>query len=186
MRIYFECELKYILLKLINNEGNIDEKGSKLMDEITNKDLKYEIIHSPEEDINNFSDFLRIEQEYVLNKVELDKGIGKNTLLKENVFLLFLSAITRIPLIIIVKTGRGKNLSAQLIYKSMKGIYSKNKFFKKFPKIIQTYFQGSEFTQLADVENLFNKAKNKLNYYKKNKLELPISMILFNNLEFSL
>jgi len=68
----------------------------------------------------------------------------------------------------------------------MKGIYSKNKFFKKFPKIIQTYFQGSEFTQLADVENLFNKAKNKLNYYKKNKLELPISMILFNNLEFSL
>ena len=113
MRIYFECELKYILLKLINNEGNIDEKGSKLMDEITNKDLKYEIIHSPEEDINNFSDFLRIEQEYVLNKVELDKGIGKNTLLKENVFLLFLSAITRIPLIIIVKTGRGKNLSAQ-------------------------------------------------------------------------
>ena len=28
MRIYFECELKYILLKLINNEGNIDEKGS--------------------------------------------------------------------------------------------------------------------------------------------------------------
>ena len=95
MSIYFECELKYILLKLINNEGNIDEKGSELMDEITNQDLKYEIIHCPEEDINNFSDFLRIEQEYILNKIELDKGISKNTLLKENIFLFFLSAITR-------------------------------------------------------------------------------------------
>ena len=92
------------------------------MDEITNQDLKNEISKRPEEIIKNFSDFLRIEQEYVLNKVELDKGIGKNTLLKENLFLLFLSAITRIPLIIIGKPGSGKNLSAQLIYKSMKGI----------------------------------------------------------------
>ena len=89
MRIYFECELKYILLKLINNEGNIDEKGSKLMDEITNQDLKYEIIHCPEEDINNFSDFLRIEQEYILNKIELDKGIGKNTLFKRKCIFIF-------------------------------------------------------------------------------------------------
>ena len=52
MRIYFECELKYILLKLINNEGNIDEKGSELMDEITNQDLKKEILNRPEEIIN--------------------------------------------------------------------------------------------------------------------------------------
>jgi len=46
-----------------------------------------------------------------------------------------LSAIARIPLIIIGKPGSGKNLSAQLIiYKSMKGIYSKNKFFKNSQK----------------------------------------------------
>jgi len=45
-----------------------------------------------------------------------------------------LSAIARIPLIIIGKPGSGKNLSAQLIYKSMKGIYSENKFFKNSQK----------------------------------------------------
>jgi len=67
----------------------------------------------------------------------------------------------------------------------MKCIYFKNKFFKKFPKIIKTYFQGSESTKLIDIEKLFNKAKNKLNYYKKNKLDLHISKILFNNLELS-
>ena len=41
------------------------------------------------------------------------------------------------------KSSSGKSLRIQLINKSMKG-NSKNKFFKKFPKIIQTYFQDSE------------------------------------------
>ena len=167
-----------------------ENKGGNLVDQMMDQNLKKEISNRPEEIINNFGDFIKIEQEYVLNKIELDKGIGKNTLLKENVFLLFLSVITSIPLIIIGKPGSGKSLSAQLITKSMKGIYSKNKFFKKFPKIIQTYFQGSQSTEPVDVENLFDKAKNKLdNFVKKinenkgNKdLQLPISMILFDEL----
>ena len=47
----------------------------------------------------------------------------------------------------------------------MKGIYSKNQFFRQFPKIIQTYFKGSQSTQIVDIENLYETAKNKLNYY---------------------
>ena len=42
------------------------------------------------------------------------------------------------------KSSSDKSLSIQLINKSMKGIYSKNKFFKKLPKIIPKYFQDSE------------------------------------------
>ena len=181
-RSNFDNLLRNSLLKLIINQLNDDMKGKDLMEQIKDEEFGKEILKRPEEIIRNFSDFLKIEQDYLLNKIELDKGIGKNTLLKENVFLLFLSVITNIPLIIIGKPGTGKSLSAQLIDKSMKGIYSKNKFFKQFPKIIQTYFQGSESTQPVDVENLFDKASNRLNYYKDNKLELPISMILFDEL----
>jgi len=47
-----------------------------LIEQIKNQDLKNEIINRPEEEINNFSDFTKIEQEYVLNKIELDKGIN--------------------------------------------------------------------------------------------------------------
>lgn len=90
--------------------------------------------------------------------------------------------VTNIPLIIIGKTDTGKSLSAQLIDKSKKGIYSKNKFFKQFPKIIQTNFQGSESTKPVDVENLFDKVSNRLKYFKENNLELSISMILFDEL----
>jgi hypothetical protein len=67
----------------------------------------------------------------------------------------------------------------------MEGIYSKNKFLKKFPKIIQTYFQGSESTIPEDDEYLFDIAKNKLKYCKKNKLEFPKSMILFKELRLA-
>ena len=184
IRNNFEIELRKTLLKLINNEivEKNEGKEGNLIDQIKNEDLKKEISFRNEAITNNFSDFLKIEQEYLLNQIELDKGIGKNTLLKENIFLLFVSVVTSIPLIIIGKPGSGKSLSAQLITKSLRGKYSNNKFFQMYPKIIQTYFQGSESTLPEDVETLFDKAGNKLKYYKENKLELPISMILFDEL----
>ena len=49
--------------------------------------------------------------------MDLDKDIGKNSLLKENIFSLFVSVITNIPFIIIGKPGMGKSLSVLLICK---------------------------------------------------------------------
>ena len=86
--------------------------------------------------VNQFSDLLKIEEEFLLDQIELDKGLDKNNLLKENIFLTFLSLITKIPLIIVGNSGTGKSLGIQLIYKSMRGKYSKNKFFQNFPQII--------------------------------------------------
>ena len=185
IRENFEAVLRPILLKLVTGEKNTDEKGNTLMEQIKSNKLFYdEISKRPIEEIYKFSDFLKIELDFLIEQIELDKGIGKNTLLKENVFLLFLSVLTNIPLIIIGKPGTGKSLSAQLIYKSMKGKYSKNEFFRNFPQIIQLYFQGSESTRPEDVESLFDKAKKKFESFKRKrkKEELPIIMVLFDEL----
>ena len=121
---------------------------------------------------------MKIEEEYLLNKVKFDEGIGKNNLLRENIFLLFVSIITKIPLIIIGKPGTGKSLSAKIMKNSMEGKYSIEKFFQDLPEIIQTYFQGSESTNPEDVENLFKIAEEKL---KQNSTQKEIiSMILFD------
>jgi hypothetical protein len=184
----FEVEIRPILLKLINNDeqNNSEEKGETLLEQMSNEELKKEIEHRSEKIGKNFSDFLKIEQDYLIEQIkDLDKGIGKNSLLKENLFLLFVSILTSIPLIIIGKPGTGKSLSAQIIKKSMKGKYSSNKFFIEFKKKIQTYFQGSESTIPEDVENLIEKSSKKLKYYKdniKDLLDLPISMALFDEL----
>ena len=107
--------------------------------------------------------------------------------MKENLFLLFLSLNSNLPLILKGKPGTSKNLSAQLISKTMKGKYSRNKFFQLFPEVELTYFQGSELTQPKDVENLFNIAEKKLLFLRDNnkKERLLISMILFDKMELA-
>ena len=191
----FNNRLQKALLKLVNSVENkakdesIEEEKSEnisLIDKINYKSLKEDL---RQETVEHFSDILKIEEEFLLDKIELNSGIGKNNLLKENVFLLFIAVTTKIPLIIIGKPGTGKSLSAQLINKSMRGKYSKEKFFKKFPQIIQTYFQGSESTNPEDIEKLFQIAEGKYKFFaeQKNvkKEELPISEILFDEMGLS-
>ena len=68
----------------------------------------------------------------------------------------------------------------------MRGKYSKDIFFRQYPQIVLTYFQGSESTKPEDIDKLFEIAENKLEFYKKNEEfkneKLPISMILFDEL----
>ena len=178
----FENMLRSHFLDLVNNGIALEEKTGNLISDIKNESFRAEIKNRPKEQIKNFSDFLKIEENFLIKQIELDKGIGENSLLKENLFLLFVSVITNIPLIIIGKPGSGKSLSAKLITKSLKGKFSNNKFFQLFPQIIQTYFQGSRSTEPKDVSELFEKAEKKLSYYKHEKKKLPISMILFDEL----
>ena len=193
----FDNELRNILLDLVNDvknefkkedetiniskEDDEENKGGTLAEEIKNADLEKEI---KLQDIKFFSDFIKREEDFLIEKIELNKGIGKNNLLKENVFLLFLSVVTNIPLIIIGKPGTGKSLSAKLIKDSMGGKYSKDKFFRKYPQIIQTYFQGSDSTKPEDVEKVFEMGENIIKHYKEkySQEQLPISMILFDEI----
>jgi len=180
IRRNFEVELRPIFFELINNEKT-EEKNGNLIDQIKNEQFRNEIrIRS--EDIKKFGDFIKIEEDYLFEQVKPEKGIGKNSLLKENLFLLFVSLITNIPLIIIGKPGTGKSLSVQLINRCMKGKYSDKGFFKLFPKVVQTYFQGSDSTKPEDVEILFDKAKKKYKKIKEKNLDLPISEALFDEL----
>ena len=153
------------------------------MDQIKNKDFYEEVCARPEENIRYcFSDFLKVEEEYLINTIEIEKGIAKNNLLKEIIFPLFLSLNTNIPFIIIGKPGTGKSLCANLICQSMKGKNSKNKFFQLFPEVIQTNFQDHESTHPEDIDILFDKAEKQILFFKKKNLELPISMILYDDL----
>jgi len=65
----------------------------------------------------------------------------------------------------------------------MKGKYSNSNFFKYFPYVIQSYFQGSFSTTPEEVENIFDIAEKKLeSFIKNNEKSLPISMIFFDEL----
>ena len=184
----FDNALQYILLRIVNvysNEKDDEEIGYNLFEKIKYKKFKYDF---RDKNIEQFSDLLKIEEDFLIEQIELDKGIGKNEILKENLFVLFLSIVTKIPLIIVGKSGTGKSLSTQLIYNSMKGKYSKNLFFKKYPPINKIYFQGSESTSPENVIELFNKAEGLYQSYKNIKKKddvVPTYIILFDNLDLA-
>ncbi len=194
----FETFLLQTLLDIVNSgEKNKDKKIVKrgnLLDDIKYEKLRKELEDLKGKSFEKFSDLLEIEEEFLFAQVKPEKGIGKNQSLKENLFLIFLGVVTEIPLIIVGKPGTGKSLSAQLIYNSMRGEYSKNSFFQNYPKIDQTYFQGSKNTNPEDVEELFKKSEELYSVYKKdndksrnvikdsNDKQVPICMILFDEL----
>lgn len=68
--------------------------------------------------------------------MEIPKGIGKNTPLKENIFVIFTCIMNKIPLIISGKPGSTKTLALNLVVKSMKGTSSHKDFFKALPAVL--------------------------------------------------
>jgi len=190
-RSSFDSDLKEPFKELVNynvikNSSSEDLKEDNL---IHNENLKNDLQNNYNiTDLNdfNFSQILFEEEDFIIQKenIKLDKGIGKNKSLKENIFLLFTSLVTNIPLIIIGKPGSGKSLSTQLICKEMNGQYSRGKFFRLYPSIIQSYFQGSDSTTPEDVEGIFQIGEGRLKALKEKdeNTNLPISMILFDEL----
>ena len=78
----FDFELQKIILKIVNvySERENDESYRyDLFDKIKNEKLKLEF---RKENIEHFSDLLKIEEDFLLEQIELNKGISKNELLK--------------------------------------------------------------------------------------------------------
>ena len=70
VRSNFDVNLRIVLFQLINKE-KIDEKGEKIIEQIINLYFNNEILSRPEEYKikNNFSDFIKVEQDYLLNQI---------------------------------------------------------------------------------------------------------------------
>jgi hypothetical protein len=182
-RSIFDHTLQKSLLNIVNVYSEEKDEDKDREGDLYSK-IKYGRLRDDfrEHNFRYFSDLLRIEEEFLLDQIELDEGIGKNQLLKENLFLLFISIITKIPLIIVDKPGAIKTISTQLIYNSMRGKYSKNEFFKKYPQIIQIYFKGSYSTKPEDIVNLFNEVENSIEQNVSKDI-IPINMIIFDQID---
>ena len=86
----------------------------------------------------------------------------------ENLFSIFIAVNTKIPIFIIGKPGCSKSLSVQLINNAMKGSSSNNPFFRKYPKMYVSTYQGALNSTSEGVKEVFDKAREILNV-KENK-----------------
>ena len=150
----------------------------RLPDKESRKELENEL-----NDTKFFSegDFLKVplmEENYMLNNFDIPKGIAKNRNLKENIFILFICIINKIPLITCGKPGRSKTLSFQIIQNSMKGEGSKTLFCKQYKEIIAFQIQGSLNTTSAEITEIFKKGRE----HQKSNLKDKIVVIFMDEM----
>ena len=165
--------LGYYLRLTDIDEGNNGKISSRLillekLNEIFRKESKNEFLILPEN-----------EENFIADNVELEKGIAKNRALLENLFSLFVAINTKIPIFIIGKPGCSKSLSIQLINNAMKGRNSNNSFFKKYPKMYVSTYQGALNSTSEGVKNIFDKARKILKVSEGND---KISTIYFDEM----
>ena len=127
-----------------------------------------------------------MEEKYILNNFDIPQGIAKNRNLRENVFILFICIINKIPLITCGKPGRSKTLSFRIIQKSMKGEASKTLFCRQYPEVVTFQIQGSLSTTSSEILDIFKKGRNhQKNNLKKNVVifmdEMGLAEISENN-----
>ena len=122
----------------------------------------------------HIEEVIKMEQLDILNKMELEEGIAKNEALRENVFVVLISILNRIPVFLIGKPGCSKSLSMQLIRSNLRGPDSKNIYFKKLPAVYVVSYQGSESSTSEGIIKVFEKAKR---YKKHNPDIIPVVLL---------
>ena len=185
--LLFEFFMKYLEEKKENNEKNkilIDSMCLSLYFcyyiGLSNNKLRKELKEKINQKFKNgifFEDIILKEKEFLISTMKIPSGIAKNRTLKENIFVLFVSIINKIPLIMCGKPGTSKSLSFQILYDSMKGERSDSEFLKKYPEILIFSYQGSKTSTSEGVQKVFTKVKNSLKKYQERKLKNLLKFI---------
>ncbi|XP_028395861.1 uncharacterized protein LOC114519890 [Dendronephthya gigantea] len=126
------------------------------------------------ENLDSFSAIVRIEEEDYLDRMELPPGTARNAALRENVFVMLVCILNRIPIFVVGKPGCSKSLSIQLIRSNLRGRDSQDPWFKKLPQLYVVSYQGSESSTSEGIIKVFEKAQK---YKSHNKDVLPVVLL---------
>ncbi|KAK3605798.1 hypothetical protein CHS0354_002411 [Potamilus streckersoni] len=122
---------------------------------------------------------IREEQKDILDRMELPAGIAKNTALQENVFVILVCILNRIPVFVVGKPGCSKSLSMQVIRSNLRGPDSRDELFQSLPQLYCVSFQGSESSTSEGIIEVFKKAQK---YQESNAQEDVLSVVILDEI----
>ncbi|CAG9330731.1 unnamed protein product [Blepharisma stoltei] len=118
---------------------------------------------------------LESEQDDLIARMELTKGIAINKPLKENIFCMIVCILNQIPLLICGKPGSSKSLSIELVFANLKGVQSYDPYFKTLPVLTEVPFQGSDSCKSEEINEIFSQANNYLDSSReKGATDIPV------------
>ena len=113
---------------------------------------------------DDYRNLIRNAQDYILDTMQIPSGIATNTALRENIFIMTICILNKIPVFLVGKPGSSKSLSMQIIRSSLRGRDSNHEYLKKQPQLYVVSFQGSETSTSDGIRKVFDKA---MKYHKR-------------------
>ena len=99
-------------------------------------------------------------QQNILDQMTVGEHIAKNTALKENVFMMFVSIELKIPLFIVGKPGSSKSLAKTIISNNMQGNKCQDgSILRNFKEIHIMSYQCSQLSTAEGIIGVFNNCK---------------------------
>ncbi|PKK71632.1 hypothetical protein RhiirC2_849031 [Rhizophagus irregularis] len=127
---------------------------------------------------NTFAKIIREEQEDYINRMQCPPNTANNEALLENVLVMIVCILTRIPLFLIGAPGSSKSLAIRLISSNLRGSDSNDKYFRKLPQIYLIPHQGSSSSTSDGIIKVFDKANK---YQETTSNQFPvISVVLLD------
>ncbi|GES90916.1 hypothetical protein GLOIN_2v1785271 [Rhizophagus clarus] len=105
-----------------------------------------------------FAKIIRDEQEDYINRMQCPPNTAHNEALLENVLVMIVCILTRIPLFLIGAPGSSKSLAIRLISSNLRGSDSSDRYFRKLPQVYLIPHQGSSSSTSEGIIKVFDKA----------------------------
>ncbi|CAF4226091.1 unnamed protein product [Rotaria sp. Silwood2] len=99
-------------------------------------------------------------------------GVAVNQAIREHIFSIVVSIITRTPLCIIGAPGQSKTLSFQIVLQNLQGSQlSTKEFCKRLPAIDPFFCLGSKYSRSEDIACVFERAIKREQQYQQNRID---------------
>ncbi|RIA84473.1 hypothetical protein C1645_742305 [Glomus cerebriforme] len=122
-----------------------------------------------------FSEIVREEQEDYINRMQCPPNTAKNEALLENVLVMIVCILTKIPCFIIGAPGSSKSLAVRLISQNLRGSDSNDEYFRKLPQVYLIPHQGSSSSTSEGINKVFQKA---VAYQETSSEEFPVLSVV--------
>ncbi|CAF3343766.1 unnamed protein product [Rotaria socialis] len=107
---------------------------------------------------NILAKILEMEQTKLIERMKLPAGTARNHALMDNIFVLLVCIVNRIPVIICGKPGCSKTSAVQIVISNLKGKKSSDEYFQKLPELITVSYQGSQNCTSESIIKVFQRA----------------------------
>ena len=110
-------------------------------------------------------------------KFKLEAGIALNHALMENLYVIVICILNRIPAFVVGKPGSSKTLAMQVIVSNLQGAQSPRPFWRRFPALNLFSFQCSPMTQAHGILEQFRMACNFQKHAPQNRTVLLLDEV---------